>query len=80
MLTWGGSRSRGGINAWLAPRVAALPLGGGDVDVQALGGPLRNAGSVTPVVLADGAPAIAWTDNGLGFARVPGACGSRSRA
>jgi hypothetical protein len=43
--------------------MAAVPLTGGHVDAQALGGPLRDADSITPVVLASGAPAVAWTDN-----------------
>jgi hypothetical protein len=72
LLTWGGLRARSGIGSWVAPRLAALPLARGHVDVQALGGPLRNAGSVTPLILASGAPAIAWTDNDAGLAPAGG--------
>jgi len=63
VLTWGGLRARSGITSWVAARVATVPLAGGHVDAQALGGPLRDAGSITPIVLASGAPAAAWTDN-----------------
>ncbi len=72
LITWDGLRRRAGITSWLAPRMAALPLAGGHVDVQALGGPLRNAGSITPLLLADGAPAVAWTDNSPGFGTAQG--------
>ena len=33
---------------------------------QTLSGPLRDADSVTPVILADGTPAVAWSDVSLG--------------
>ncbi len=72
LMTWGGLRARSGITSWLAPRMAALPLAGGHVDVQALGGPLRDAGSIAPLLLASGAPAVAWTDNGPGLSSPQG--------
>jgi hypothetical protein len=31
-------------------------------DVQTLGNPLRDTDSITPVILADGTPAVAWSD------------------
>src|SRR5262249_11484335 len=46
----------GGLN-WTAATVTTFPG-----DVQTLSGPLRDADSVTPVILADGRPAIAWSD------------------
>jgi hypothetical protein len=72
VITWGGLRTRSGITSWLAPRIAALPLAGGHLDAQVLGGPLRDAGSITPLVLATGAPAVAWTDNSPGFSSEQG--------
>jgi hypothetical protein len=45
------------------PRVATLPLAGGHVDRFPAGPGTRLTGSVTPLITAAGAPAIAWTDN-----------------
>jgi len=67
LLTWAGLRTRSGISTWVAPRMAAFPLAGGHLDAQVLGGPLRNAGSIAPVLLPGGAPTVAWTDNPTGF-------------
>lgn len=67
VVTWGGLRTRSGISTWVAARMAAFPLAGGHLDAQVLGGPLRNAGSIAPVIVAGGAPAVAWTDNAAGF-------------
>ena len=63
LLTWGGIRTRSGITSWIAAHMAAVPLAGGHLDAQTLGGPLRDADSISPLVLASGAPAVAWTDN-----------------
>jgi hypothetical protein len=56
VLTWAGSQQLGGLD-WTAATVATFPG-----EVQKLSGPLRDADSVTPVILADGRPAIAWSD------------------
>ncbi len=58
LLTWGAIGLRDGVY-WPAANVATLaPLGS-----QVLGAELRDATSVTPLVLADGRSAAAWTDN-----------------
>jgi hypothetical protein len=53
----------------LAPSRTTGPLTWADAavttfsgDVQTLGNPLRDADSITPVILADGTPAVAWSD------------------
>src|SRR4051812_5237233 len=56
VLTWAPAHQLGGLS-WTAASVATFPGG-----VQALSGPLRDADSVTPVMLADGRPAVAWSD------------------
>jgi hypothetical protein len=59
LVTWARIRRRGGV--WsLAPYAATL----GPLSRSALGGGLQDAGSVTPLVLAGGRPAIAWTAPG----------------
>jgi hypothetical protein len=63
LLAWVGPRAGAG-GAWIAPFAASLPLAGGHLDLQTLGGPLRHAGVATPVLLAGGTPAVAWQDNG----------------
>ena len=40
------------------------PLSGGAAEVRQLGAELRDVGSLTPLLLADGTAAVAWTDNG----------------
>ena len=56
VLTWAPSTTLGLLD-WTAATVATFPG-----DVQALSGPLRDADSVTPVILADGGAAVAWSD------------------
>ncbi len=56
LLTWAPTATLG-ILDWTPATVATFPG-----DVQALSGPLRDADSVTPVILADGRPALAWSD------------------
>jgi hypothetical protein len=46
-----------------APRVATIPLAGGAPESHLQGEGLRDAGTITPLVTADGMAAIAWTDN-----------------
>ena len=60
VFTWAPAHTLGGLT-WTAATVATFPGG-----VQALSGPLRDADSVTPVILADGRPAIAWSDVSTG--------------
>ncbi len=72
------------------PRAASFPLSGGHLERVALGAGVREAGSVTPLISASGAPAVAWTDNGSpgggrlhvavqGFAAAPDAPAPRLR-
>jgi hypothetical protein len=56
VLTWSPKHTTGLLN-WAA---AAVTTFGGDV--QTLGGPLRDADSIAPVILTDGTPAVAWSD------------------
>jgi hypothetical protein len=67
---------------WTVPRavaaaVTAMPiaatgtLAAGFGSPQALGSPARSANGVAPIVLPDGSPALAWTDN-VPDARMPG--------
>ncbi len=51
------------LNALAVPRAAAFPLSGGHLDRFALGSGVREASSVTPLITASGAPAVAWGDN-----------------
>lgn len=60
LLTWSSLLS--------VPRVATFPLAGGHVDRFPLGPGSRPTASVTPLITAEGSPAIAWTDNGEGAA------------
>jgi hypothetical protein len=60
LLTWAAAHRLGGLT-WTAATVATFPGG-----VQRLSGPLRDADSVTPVILADGRPAVAWSDVSTG--------------
>jgi hypothetical protein len=71
LLTWAGSgkRERSGDEAsgrgsgvWFAaPWSATLPLAGGPPEAQIHGSELRDVRAVTPLVLANGAAAVAWT-------------------
>jgi hypothetical protein len=56
VLTWSPSRTTG-LLTWAGADVTTF-----DGAVQTLGGPLRDADSITPVILADGTPAVAWSD------------------
>ena len=56
VLTWSPAQTTGPLN-WAD---AAVTTFGGDV--QTLGGPLRDSDSIAPVILADGTPAVAWSD------------------
>ncbi len=62
VFSWGGRRSRAGIG-WTAAHVATLSSDD-SVATQTLGGPLRDADSIAPIVLENGVPAVAWGDNG----------------
>jgi hypothetical protein len=57
LITWTGSRTTSGF---AARTVFATTLDG---PAQALGGPLRDAGANAPVILASGAPGVAWSDD-----------------
>jgi hypothetical protein len=59
LLTWSGPGKREGL--WFAaPWSATLPLAGGPPEVRIHGSELRDVRSVTPLVLANGAAAVAW--------------------
>jgi hypothetical protein len=60
VLTWGQGESLGKL-AWVPATVTTFPGA-----VQALSGPLRDADSIAPVILADGTPAVAWSDVSVG--------------
>ncbi len=62
LITWAGPARRDGV-WWNAPRSALLPLAGGAPVRQDHGAELRDVGSLTPLELADGRAAVAWTDN-----------------
>ncbi len=62
LLTWAAAASRGGI-WWTAPQSATIALSGAGVETHVHGPELRGADSITPVVLAGGVPAVAWTTN-----------------
>jgi hypothetical protein len=61
VLTWGDDRSRGAID-WRATHVATVDTVD-RVDTQVLSGPLRDAGSISPVLLENGTAAVVWGDN-----------------
>ncbi len=71
VLTWAAPHSRRAGSS-VAPLVAALSPAGDPEPVQELGGPLRDADAVVPVVLPGGAPAVAWADNRDADAVAPG--------
>jgi hypothetical protein len=52
------------------PRGALLDFAGGQREPLAFGGSLRNVDSLTPLTLADGSRAVAWTDNNGKLGRV----------
>jgi hypothetical protein len=56
VLTWAHARTTRLLN-WADAAVTTF-----GAEVQMLGGPLRDADSITPVVLADGTPAAVWSD------------------
>ena len=56
LITWGGYAERDGVH-WPAPQVSSA------AGTQVLGSELRDVGSMTPLVTADGRVAAAWTDN-----------------
>jgi len=60
VLAWGLSQRTGPL-AWAGAAVTTFSDG-----VQTLSGPLRDADSITPVILADGTPAVAWSDTSPG--------------
>ena len=53
LITTVGPTQRDGV-WWSAPRASTLPLSGGTADVRELGAELRDVGSLTPLMLADG--------------------------
>ena len=62
VLSWGQSRDRNGVQ-WTAAHVAAVAEDD-SYATEIASGPLRDAGSIAPIVLDTGAAAIAWSDNG----------------
>jgi hypothetical protein len=62
LLTWTAQSSRDGF-WWSAPQSATLPLSGGAAETRTHGAELRDATSLTPVLLADGRPAVAWASS-----------------
>jgi len=60
VLTWAPTATLGKLN-WTPATVTTFSGA-----PQALSGPLRDADSVTPVILADGTPAVAWSDVSTG--------------
>jgi hypothetical protein len=63
VLTWADGSTTGTLD-WARAMVATPG------DVHALSGPLRDADSITPVILADGTAAAAWSDGLAGDARL----------
>jgi hypothetical protein len=61
LLAWGAEGER--TSAAVTAHVAAGTLGSGFGPPQRLGGPIRDVNGVAPLFLADGRPALAWTDN-----------------
>ena len=62
VLSWGERRDRNGVN-WIAAHVATVAADD-SYSTQVVSGPLRDAGSIAPIVLPSGVPAVAWSDNG----------------
>ncbi len=60
VLTWSPWHTSG-LLSWADAAVTTF-----DGPVQALGGPLRDADSITPVILADGTPGVVWSDVSAG--------------
>jgi hypothetical protein len=62
VLSWGDRRERGGLR-WAAAHVATVSTDD-SFATEVLNGPLRDAETISPVVLENGVPAVAWGDNG----------------
>jgi hypothetical protein len=62
VLSWGEPRAHGRIG-WTAAHVATVAPDD-SYAMQIVSGPLRDADSIAPVVLGNGIPAVAWSDNG----------------
>jgi hypothetical protein len=62
LLTWGTTEVDPDDDG-ASPRSVTLTLSGGGLERRTHGARLRGSGSVTPVVLADGTAAVAWTDH-----------------
>jgi hypothetical protein len=61
LVTWAAPLDRDGV--WeLTARSATLPLDGGAAELRAHGAGVREAEIVTPLLAADGAPAVMWRD------------------
>jgi hypothetical protein len=56
IMAWAPTHTLGSLD-WAAATVATFPGG-----VRTLSGPVRDADSITPVMLADGTPAVVWSD------------------
>ncbi|MDA0161426.1 hypothetical protein OM076_14205 [Solirubrobacter ginsenosidimutans] len=66
MLTWSHLRLLQGV--WrIVPGTALLDFAGGERETGTSGGPLRSPAVITPVLLADGSRAVAWSDNRADF-------------
>jgi hypothetical protein len=63
LLTWSDLALRQGV--WrIVPGIALVNFAGGARETSALGGAVRIAEAQTPILLADGSLAVAWTDSG----------------
>jgi hypothetical protein len=62
LATWTKQRRVSGVRT-RDLHVATLPLAGGPLELQTLGGPLRDVQSAAPVVEPDGRAAVAWADD-----------------
>jgi hypothetical protein len=60
ILAWAPAHTLGSLD-WAAATVATFPGG-----VRTLSGPVRDTDSITPVMLADGTPAVVWSDVAAG--------------
>jgi hypothetical protein len=63
MVTWGHMRRRDGVYR-IVPGVGVIDFAGDAYEVYGLAGGLREVAEFTPVILADGSSAVAWSDNG----------------
>src|SRR5262249_12587598 len=71
VVTIYGYRSDAGIQGG-GVRIATMPLAGGVPVTATLGDPMRENTSQVPVVLAGGAPAVAWADGASELAKGDG--------